>query len=396
LIAASFVLVVWCVVASVFTLVAFQSVGRLLGRLRDLARPSPGPWPSVAILRPCEGLDTDLAGNLLSAATARYDGRRAVYLLVPSVDDPAHAIARDVVEAARTAAPDVPVHLVVTAIDTPSNRKVAQLARAETDAEVVVIADSDLRFTDETLPALVGAIRSEPRAGASCAAYLEENCDSVGDWWSGALLSSTPHAFYCLSALAERSGGAHVLGGALVAIWRRVLDEVGGFASFEQFLGEDFELAKRLHARGYTIPISPQPAHITERGRSLGWVLRRFARWSTVTRQQRQHLFPTYFLLLACTPLLVALAALLLLLDAPYASWAAAAAAIAVLARLALATRLRRALQLPADPVRTIAALLAGEVLIVIASVLALGPPIIEWRGKRYHVGPGGFLRRLS
>src|SRR5207249_4736130 len=115
----------------------------------------------------------------------------------------------------------------------------------------VVVADSDIRFDDRTLPSLVGALLADPRAGAASAPYHEVQPETAGDRASAALLSSTPHAFYCLTALAERSGSAHSLCGALVAIKREVLAEVGGFASLEPFLGEDFELARRLHEKGY-------------------------------------------------------------------------------------------------------------------------------------------------
>jgi ceramide glucosyltransferase len=386
--------VAWAFAAFVFSVAAWSALGRLLRRGRAQVA-SPTRWPKIAILRPCEGVDADLVENLASAALARYDGAREVFLLVPSRTDPAYAAAQAALVRARAQAPSVPVRLVVTSIESTANRKVAQLAHVVTDADVLVVADSDLRLEDATLPSLMAVLQANPRAGAATAACCELADATLGDRLAALLLTSTPHAFLCLAALAERSGGAHVLSGALIAVRRAVLDEVGGFVSLEPFLGEDFELARRLHARGYAIATSPVPTLATDRGRSLGFVVRRFARWSTVTRRQRAHLFPTYLLLLGCTPLLTGLALILALARAPLASVALIAVGVALFARGALASRLRASYGLPSAPLRSLLAAFAGEALIVVSALGALGRPIIDWRGRRYRVERGGLLTRI-
>jgi ceramide glucosyltransferase len=385
---------IWSFACFVFTVAALNAVRKLVRRSSLQATEHRGEWPALAILRPCEGLDPGLHENLLSTVTARYDGAREVWILVPSESDPSHAIAEGVRTQAAAVAPHVRVQVLVTRIETRQNRKVAQLmqAAARTDAPVLVVADSDLRFDDRTLPSLLAVLEADPKAGAASAPPVDVARESLGDRASAAVLSSTPHAFFCLTALAERSGGAHVLCGALIACRRAALDEVGGFASLEPYLGEDFELARRLHARGYTIPTSAAPGTVTDEGRSLGWVLKRFARWCTVTRQQRPHLFATYLLLLGATPLLVAASALTLAVGAPYARLAAGVCAVALGVRIALAVTLRRAYGFGANPLRALAALLVGELVIVVSATLALGRPLIEWRGRRYRVGEGGLL----
>jgi ceramide glucosyltransferase len=273
---------------------------------------------------------------------------------------------------------------------------VAQLAAAPAGREeLVVIADSDLRITDETLPALVGVLASDPQAGASHAAQIERRADTVGDQASAALLSSTPHAFLCLAALAERNGREQAMCGALVAIRRTILDEVGGFASLEEFLGEDFELARRIHRLGKRAPISPEPVEAVAAGRPFSNVASRFARWSTVTRTQKPHLYVTYLLLLGCAPPLFVLTALTAVLQPPLWWFGLGWAALFFLARTTLAAMLRRRAHLPAGPVRSLAALLLGETLLLIGATGGLGRPIIEWRGHRFRIEKGGKMLRL-
>jgi ceramide glucosyltransferase len=383
----------WALVALAFTLVAIDALRRLDARR---AAP-PALWPRLAIVRPCEGLDPGLEENLLSSLTARYDGARALYVCVPSLDDPAAAVAARVERAARVFAPSVPVSLVVTAIETPANRKAAQLAVAEQklDAPVVVVADSDVRFDDRTLPELIGALEADPRAAAASAPPIDVEAETLGDRASAALLSSTPNALRALAALSSGWRGHPLLAGALVACRREALAEAGGFAALEPYLGEDFELARRLHAAGHTLATSSAPARFTDRGRSLYQVVRRYARWAMVVRRQRPGLLSTYWLLLACTPVLVVLAALAAVVEAP--RWPAAVAATVLLlgARAAFARRLRRGYGLRDGWLRSVGALLIGELLILVSSIRSLGRAEVEWRGRRFHVRPGGVLERI-
>ena len=398
MIALSIVAGAWGFAAFVFSVAALGAVGRVVARRRDeaaRARHDDGrAWPRIAILRPCEGRDDGLEENLFSSVTAAYAGEREVLILIPRRDDPSWADAERACARARERATGVAFRLIETAIDTAGNRKVAQLAVGErhSDAPVIMVVDSDVRLDDRTLPSLVGALERDPRAGMSSAAYREEEGETLGDRVSSALLSSTPHAFVCLSALQEQAGGAHVTGGGLLALRRAVLDELGGFASLEQFLGEDFELARRMHARGYTVPLAVEPARFTDRGRGLGWVLRRYARWATVTRQQRPLLFPTYVGLLGCSPILLALLALIVALRAPFAPVAAGLAALALAVRVALSRRLRGIYEMNTALVPTVKAMLLGESLIVAAALLAVGRREVEWRGRRYRVERGGIL----
>ena len=374
----------WLAVAVWFTVGCLLETARLLRVART--RGEPAEWPRLAILRPCAGLEPALEANLWSTVTARYDGARELFLLVASTCDPAHAVALAVKERARTL--PIRVEVVVTAIATLHNRKVAQLAVAQplSTAPVIVVIDSDLQLDDTSLPALVTALVSDPKAGAASCPPVDIDARTIGDHASAALLSSTPHAFYCLAALAERSSGAHVLCGAFIAVHRHVLEQLGGFSSLEPFLGEDFELARRLHAHGYTISTAAAPAHVTDHGRSVSTVLARFHRWAMVTRQQRPHLMVTYPLLLACTPLLLAAACLV------HTTPILVGVAIFLSVRTALAAQLRRAYGLRADPLRSLGALLLGEVLMLLSSTSALASPVVSWRGHRYRVARNGIL----
>jgi ceramide glucosyltransferase len=203
-------------------------------------------------------------------------------------------------------------------------------------------------------------------------------------------LSSTSHAFLALAGLVDHAGGAQLLCGSIVAYRRERLEAVGGFAALENFLGEDFEVARRFHERGWTVPTVALAAPNFDAGRTLGAVLRRFARWAVVTRQQRPHLYSTYFLFLGCAPLILMLTTLVAVAAPPFWWVGIAMAAIFFASRLALAIELRRAAGLRTDPLRSFAAYFCGEMIILAGAAGALGAPVVVWRGHRYRVGTGG------
>jgi ceramide glucosyltransferase len=376
--------VAWAIVATGFTLVALSLVVRQ--QLRARAVQPPKEWPAIAILRPCQGLDPGLEENLLSSVTARYDGARSVQICVPSVRDPAFAVAERVRQIAAARAPHVPVQVRVCEVDGARNRKAAQLAQAPCSEAVIVTADSDVFLDEQSLPALVAALLADPRAGAAAAAPVDVGPRTLGDRASAALLSSTPHALLALAALSTRAGGPTLLAGALVAYRREALEAAGGFASLEPFLGEDIEISRRLHAAGRTLVTSAVAARFTDAGRTLPEVVRRYARWAMVVRQQRPLLHLTYFLLLGATPLVLLAAALV----HTSAAWAAAGALAA--SRVALSMALRRCYGITSDPLRSAAASLVGEALIVAGAATSLNGAEVEWRGRRFRVGPNGVL----
>jgi hypothetical protein len=148
-------------------------------------------------------------------------------------------------------------------------------------------------------------------------------------------------------------------------------------------LGEDLELALRLHAAGTGVVLATAPAQVPLGG-PLGTrpVVRRFSRWMRVLRAHRPVLLPSVPLLLCPTPVLLALALLAgspPLLGAVGLLWAL---------RTALAVRLARTGQ-RAQAAREWP---LGEALLLVSFVHALAVRDVAWRGRRFRLLPGGRL----
>ena len=376
-----------------FTLLLLLGLWRVRRQPRAAA---PTEWPALAILRPCEGSEPGLLENLRRSATAAYPGPRRVVLLVPSRSDPAYAVAA-AVAAEAPADPRCTVEVLVTSPRREDNRKVAQLAAAlDTCREpVIVTVDSDVRLEDGDLPALIAELGAVPAGGprpaAAFASPVETAPRTVWDRASVALVGGSPQNFMALYGLTRLVGGVTAMAGALCALRRDALIEIGGFDGVRGYLGEDYELSRRLRARGHGIALSPEPARCTDGGRGARAVLLRVVRWMTVVRAQRPLLLITYPLFVAATPLLLA------------AALAYGTPLLSLFALLLLATRallcdgLRRAHGVRRAPLRALGLavleVLAAEGLLLLAFVGACLTRSVSWRGHRFRIGRGGALR---
>lgn len=368
-----------------------------LWRVRRQPRaPAPKEWPALAILRPCEGGEPGLLENLRRSATAAYPGPRRVLFLVPSRSDPAYAVAATVA-AEVPADPRCTVEVLVTSPRREDNRKVAQLA-AGLDAcrePVIVTIDSDVCLEDGDLPALIAALDAAPAGGprpaAAFASPVETAPRTVWDRASVALVGGSPQNFMALYGLTGLVGGVTAMAGALCALRRDALLEVGGFDGVRGYLGEDYELSRRLRARGHGVALSPEPARCTDGGRDAGGVILRVVRWMTVVRAQRGLLLVTYPLFVAATPPLLV------------AALAYRTPLLSLFALLLLGTRallcdgLRRAHGVRRSPARAlplaVLEVLAAEALLLVAFVGACLTRRVRWRGHRFRVGRGGALQ---
>ncbi len=380
---------VLCGTALGFTATTLVAVALLLRRRAPAAR---FEWPAIVLLRPCQGDDPSLFHNLLSSATAHYDGPRRVLLLLPEIADKAHEIAQAAAAAARELPGAPPVEVRITSIDveTVQNRKVAQLCAAlagPDPAEIIIQADSDVMLDDSSLPGLVAALLADPRCGAAFAAPVEVAPLTLPDRASAALVNASHQSFLALYALSELLGGTPSLAGALCAYRREALDAIGGFPALRRYLGEDYEIARRLRAAGRTIALSPSPARCTDGGRSLREVVGRVSRWMMVVRAQRPGLILSYPFLLAVTPPLFIMS--LCLRSGKLGLFAS----VLLIARAGLALLLRSVQGIA--PVGLLPALrdaVLSEILLWLALPLSLGPRRITWRGHRYRIGRGGLL----
>lgn len=335
----------------------------------------------VLLVRPCAGADPSLRELLRSTGDMVEARGVAVVFAVGSESDPAHPIAVDVADGLRRRGIDVSVRVTTTR---GPNHKAAQLETVCRDAgrPFVVVADSDVDLAGLRLGALVAELRWDERTAAVWAPPVESPVDpTLGDRLSAAVLGASLHAFPVLVGLDPRG-----MVGKLFAVRRASVDACGGFGALRNVLGEDVELARRLRERGERVAVAPTIGRARPRGRRVVDVVRRFARWMMVLRGQRPGLLVTYpSLFCATTPLVLAC-----LVAGGGVAWIAAAA-VAISRWLVACAGARRA----GSPLPSIPLLVASDLVLLAALVLALRTRSVRWRDRSLRLGARGELTEV-
>jgi ceramide glucosyltransferase len=258
------------------------------------------------------------------------------------------------------------------------NRKVGHwlnaLTRIPAKGRVVVSIDADVEVDAALIDALVAPIAS----GAALVSAAPVPAPG-GGWGARALLVNTHHNFLALDAL---RAGASTACGKAVAFGPAALREMVGLA---ECVGEDLELAARLHQRGERVELAAVPA----RTLSATGSVERFTRWMRVLRAHRPALTPSVPLLFAPT--------LPLLLLAPFGdTWARSAILVLVVLRVLLSVRLEalsRATQHEGTGLPAALCWLLGEALLLLAFLRSLRTGPITWRGQTFTLGRGGAIQ---
>ena len=342
--------------------------------------------PGITVLRPCEGAETGLKSALKSSFTAAWAGPREVVICTPNADDPASAVARELLlehPGVGRLVHDVPE---AAAWRNPKARRLCG-AWAEVRQPIVVQADADVVIDDQGLEQLIAAI--EPGVAAAWAAPV---VGAAPTWGSRVMRAAMGGSFYALSVMSGLNaslGAPPALSGALLAFRKDALPN--GYAAAANDIGDDLALGQELSRHG-TIALSGCAVICDRRALELPAVramLRRWIRVATAPVPARLLGFPT---MLSATPPVLVLAPVALLIGAP--AWVLGAVGTAIVARLAGQMIVRRELTGDAIGPTVLLDTVLGEAVVLDAAAGAAWDALrrrdIRWRNRNYTLGTGG------
>lgn len=363
------------------TLVALRKSRRAPRRSLDRA-------PRITIFKPLAGTDDELAQNLESFAKLDYPAYE-ILLGVASLEDDALAVARAFV---RTH-PELDARVVVTDPHAALNPKVAQLVSLARAArgELFVVSDSNVRVPRDYLWSLAAEL-SRPGVGLVTSLFA-----GTGERTLGAALENLQLAAVVAPAVVLSTAFTKrpLTIGKSMAMWKRDLDRIGGFAAFADVLAEDHVLGDRFLEAGFTLRTSLVTLENRNVGCSTRRTLERHARWSKIRRSLSAGFF---FEPLSC-PLVVAS---LLFLCSPSRALAAMVV-VSAASQTAFAYVLARVLRgtwlpmryLPLEIVRSFAIFACWAFALVSDRVVWRGHPFRILKGSRIVAAPPGLLARM-
>lgn len=363
-----------------YAAVALVAMARLAPRLD---RPDEAFTPPMTILKPVKGLDPELLENLRSFCRQDYP-TYGILFGVADPQDPALGVVRQVL----AEYPEADARLVPCPEAIGPNGKVSSLQQMAALArhEILVVSDSDTRVAPDYLRR-VAAPFADPRVGLVTALYRGVSPAGLAAHLERLIIHTLFIPGVLIAYLLE---GMTFALGATMAVRRKVLEQVGGFAAFAHVLAEDYQMGQRAVAAGYTVALADTVVDCVLGRMPAPHFLTRQIRWARTMRSCRpggylgsliRHgIFLSLLLLLVEGPTGLALG----LLSATIALRLAVAVVVSV-----------RVLRLP-DPAQGLWFLPVADALSLLLWALAFAGNTVTWRGRRYRLVHGGRLMPLD
>lgn len=259
-----------------------------------------------------------------------------------------------------------------------TNRKVARLIAAEFEArgDVIVISDSNVRVTSDDVVNTLTSLR-DPRVGCVSNLFVGEGARTLGARIESLHLLSFVVTGNVLAAFAE----VPCVVGKSMAITRKALRAIGGFAAFANVLAEDQAIGLAVRDAGYRVALSPVVVRNVVVRRTLKRALDRQIRWSKIRYAMSKGLYTSeLFLFPLPLAVLAGIAG-----SAPLLPVAALALRVVQVALLARATGARLGLRdLLLTPLL--------DLLQFSAQLVPYFSDTVTWRGYTARIGPNTVL----
>jgi ceramide glucosyltransferase len=348
--------------------------------------------PPVTLLKPLKGCDAFTEDCLRSWFTQHYTGAMQILFSVAAAEDPVCGIVHKLLQEF----PGRDAQLVVCGPPSGTNAKVSQLVELERQAkhDVLIISDADVRVPPDFLANLVAPLCPVPLAhpmgegsgvracGLVCCFYRLANPATLAMQWEVIAVN----ADFWSQVLQSRSlKPIDFALGAVMAMRRQPLQEIGGFDALVDCLADDYQLGNRIARRGYGIVLSPVVVECWSA--PMGWaaVWKHQLRWARTIRVCQP---VPYFFSLLSNATLWPLLWLIVRPAAPVCAFALCCWLIRIMTALNLEQRLTQG--------RTLFALgwlvPAKDLLQTAIWLLAFLGNRVEWRGRQMRLRRDGTL----
>jgi ceramide glucosyltransferase len=371
-------IVLLAAVGAGLALTAASTLALRAARRRPVPKLSADP-PGITILRPLKGVDPSLEANLETLYRQDYPGPWEVLVGAADPRDPALDVARRVAKAH----PRTPSGVHPDAWPGALNPKAAVLARIVRRARfpVILVSDSNVALPPDALRDMAARLE-RPGVGLVSSPIL-----GVPGRGPGAAMESLHLNTFVMGGVAalERVPGGVCVVGKSMMLRRRDLEAMGGFEALSRHLAEDQVCGEEVARRGQRCALSSVAVRNVLGAPRVRDFAARQVRWARIRRRMAPRAFLGEALL---NPVFLAV------LGAAALRTPAALALLAgtVLAKAALDAAAERAAGFRRPLLHYPPLVLAKDLLVgglFLVSLLGNG---VEWRGKRYRLGPRTLL----
>jgi len=233
--------------------------------------------PPVSIFKPLKDAPGDLYANLASFCRLDYPS----FQLLCGIRDP-HDPAIAVVQRLQQDFPGRDITLVVNAEVIGSNYKVSTLhhlcQRARHD--IFVISDSDVRVEPDYLRAVIPPLLT-PEVGLVTCLYRGGTDAPLPALLESVLINTVFASLVLVATQVEKTSYAF---GATIAVKRRCVEHIGGFAALNDYLADDYYLGHLVAQTGPEARILPYVVETHPGVRTFADLFHHQLRWARTQR----------------------------------------------------------------------------------------------------------------
>jgi ceramide glucosyltransferase len=354
-------------------------------RQRKAAGGGARPTQAVSILKPLKGTDPEMYESLRSHCLQDFPEYEIIFG-VSEPDDPAIPL----IERLKLEFPRCAIRLVVCTGNLGANVKVSNLAQMLVKAkhEIILVNDSDIRVQPDYLRRVTAPL-ADVQVGLVTCLYrgvpgrtLGSRLESLGistDFTAGVL------------AARQLEGSIRFGLGSTLAFRRRDLQAIGGFESFVDYLADDYEIGRRIAARGLDVKLSEVAVETFLPAYTLREFVGHQLRWGRTVRDSRRWGYLGLVVTFGLPWALLALFLSLWLSRGTLAAWLLLVAVTGLRVAVALLVgwsvlRDRQVLGLlPLLPFRDLVALLVW--------IASFAGHTVVWRGESFRLRNGRLVR---
>ncbi|MBM4289273.1 MAG: glycosyltransferase [Deltaproteobacteria bacterium] len=373
--------------ALMFALLALAALAYQVGAAAALwfflRRPFPegadAAQPGISLLKPVRGWDADTSACLASFLRQDYPDIQVVFG-VADPSDPALPLLRQL----QADNPEVEVQSVICPQELGLNPKVSTLRQLLPLArhELIVISDSDVRVGPDLAARLAAALQ-KPGVGLATCLYRSGPVHTGPAALEALSISAD---FMPSVAMAHYVEGITFALGAVMALPRQVLEDIGGFAGIADYLADDYQLGHRVSRTGLKVQVLPYVVETLSSRETLQGYLARHLRWARTYRVCRPRGYFAYGITFALPW------GLLAWLAGGLAAWGGQLALACLAVRLSVAVVAERACLQGRLPWGWFLLLPLKDMISFGLWALSFAGDTVNWRGRRYRVTPDGRL----
>ena len=348
---------------------------------RELVRSSQPGLSPISILKPLKGTDPEMYDSFRSHCRQDYPDYEIIFG-VSDADDPA-------VESVRKLQREFPerrIQLLVCPLILGANVKVSNLAQmvAEAHYEYLIVNDSDIRVDPDYLRRVTAPL-SDPKVGMVTCLYRGIASATLGSRFEALGISSD----FCPGVLAARQleGGIRFGLGSTLAFRRSELKKIGGFASFADYLADDYELGKRISDLGLTVELSDVVVETFLPPYRLRDFIAHQLRWARGVRDARAGGYLGLIFTFGFLWVLLAVA------SSRGALWAWGALAVTLFLRLSVAVMVGKRILRDTQVLKKAWLIPLRDLVAVGVWIASLAGHTITWRGDRFRLKRGRLTR---